>query len=344
MSYSTFFFNKQGLIENFNNLGADNICVMVKANGYGLGCETVCKTLFGKAKFFGVATVDEGLQIRKFDKTTPVLIVGIAQNFWTAYENDLSITIDNLEQLQKIDKKIKNCIINKKLKIHIKINSGMNRFGINNKKTLKKIIKIIRNNKKIVFEGIFTHFSTIIEDNLFFEKQLKMFNELIKVVPPIFNPIKHMGGGDVLKKIKVKDYHDFMFRVGFNLYGKNVVKIESQIVKIHNVKKRERVGYSNGYIADKATQIAVIPLGYADGINRKLSNQGCVKIKNKKCLIVGNVCMDAFFVDITNLNCKNGDKVLVLYDVSSWAKICQTIPYEILTSLNYSRMKYIIKY
>lgn len=344
MSYSTFFFNRQGLIENFNNLGTKNVCAMVKANAYGVGLEPVCKSLFGKAKFFGVATLNEGLKIRKFDKITPILIVGIVENFWLAFNNNLSITIDNFEQLETISEKLKNTKINKQLKIHIKINSGMNRFGINNKKIIKKLIKIIKNNKKIIFEGIFTHFSTINEDEVFFEKQLKMFTNILKVIPPIFNPIKHMGGGDILKKINLKDYPDFMFRVGFNLYGKNVVKITSQVIKLHSIKSGDRVGYSNGYLADKTRQVAVVPLGYADGINRKLSNQGFVKINGRKCAIIGNVCMDAFFVDVSNLKCKIGDEVLVFYNVFDWAKICQTIPYEILTSLNYFRMNYKIIY
>lgn len=343
--YSSFLINKNKLLNNFDNLKSKNICAMVKANAYGCGLETVCKTLFGKAKFFGVANLQEALQIRAFDKYTPILIVGIVNDFLTAIQNNISVAIDNENQINEIIKLYKNNIINKKIKIHIKINSGMNRLGINNKKELKNILKLIKNNNFINFEGIFSHFSTADCDQVFFNKQLKNFDEFIKLIPPIFNPIKHIGGSAVLQNIDLKKYNDYMFRIGIDLYTmpNSIIKVKSQIIKILELEAGERVGYSNGFICNKKTKIAVVPLGYADGINRKLGNKGYVKIKNKKCGIVGNVCMDIFFADITNFNFQIGENVLVFENANNWAKICETIPYEILTSLNYARMNYIIE-
>lgn len=318
---------------------------MVKANGYGLGFETICKTLLGKAKFFGVANLQEALQIRKFDNITPVLVVGIVEDFLTALKYNISITIDNENQINNLIKTFQNKKLSQKIKIHIKINSGMNRLGINNKKTLKNIIKIIKKYNFIEFEGIFTHFATADCDELFFNKQLKIFNEYIKLIPPIFNPIKHIGGSAVLQNINIEEYQDFMFRIGIDLYlnPNPVIKITSKIIKILKLNKGDRVGYSNSYICNKSTKIAVIPLGYADGINRKLGNYGYVKIKNRICKIVGNVCMDMFFVDITNTDFEIGDNVLVFENANVWSKICETIPYEILTSFRYNRMNYIIE-
>ncbi|MDD4815692.1 MAG: alanine racemase [Clostridia bacterium] len=342
--YSDFIIYKKKLLKNFESLKSKNICAMVKANAYGCGLETICKTLFGKAKFFGVANLQEALQIREFDKYTPILIVGILSDFLTAIDNNISVTIDNINQIENIIKLYKDNYIIKKIKIHIKINSGMNRLGINNKKELKNIFKLIKNNKFFIFEGIFSHFSTADCDIVFFNKQLKLFKEFVDLIPPIFDPIKHIGGSAVLQNINIEKYTDYMFRIGIDLYTKPnlVVRIKSQIIKILQLEKGDRVGYSNGYICKKSTKIAVVPLGYADGINRKLCKNSTVKIKNKKCTIVGNVCMDMFFFDITNLNAKVFDEVLVFDNAFRWAKNCETIPYEILTNINYLRMNYII--
>lgn len=340
---SKFIINKQKLIENFNALKSDNICAMVKADAYGHGLKSICQVLKQSVKFFGVASLDEALQIRQLDIKTPVLIVGICNDFQKALQNDISITIDNEKQFLEMLKEVKNA--GKKQKIHIKINSGMNRLGINDKNEFKKILKALTSSKNIIFEGIFTHFATVGSDEIYFNKQLKIFKEFLKLIPPIFNPIKHLGGGDILDLIKIEDIKDFMFRVGLKLYTTphSVLKIESKIIKILKLKKGSRVGYSNGYICEKDTKVAIIPLGYADGINRKLSNRGFVKIKNKKCKIIGNVCMDMFFTDITQIDCEIGEKVIVFEDAQRWAKICETIPYEILTNLKHARIEYLIK-
>lgn len=369
---SKFIINKNNLIENLNSLKIHNVCVMVKADAYGHGFENICQILKDKVSFFGVATLEEALKIRKCGIKTPILVVGICNDFHTALKNDISITIESEKQFLKILedfkndesfknnenlknnenfkinknlKNVKNNENNKKLKIHIKINSGMNRLGINNIKEFKNIINVLNKQKKIFFEGIFTHFATAGNDKKFFLKQLKFFKKFLSAVPQNYNPIKHLGGGDVLDIINLEEYQNYMFRVGLKLYvlPNPVLKILSKIIKIHNLEKASRVGYSNGFICEKRCKIAVVPLGYADGINRKLSNGGFVKINNKDCKIVGNVCMDMFFVDVTGVNCKVGDEVIVFQNSQIWANLCQTIPYEILTNLKPSRMKYIVE-
>ncbi|MDD3397728.1 MAG: alanine racemase [Clostridia bacterium] len=337
---SKFIINKSKLIKNLNALKTNNICAMVKADAYGHGLKNISLILKDKVKFFGVASLDEAILIRQSGIKTPVLVVGICNDIAVVLKNDISITIDNENQFFDILKRMDNT--DKKLKIHIKINSGMNRLGINNIDEFKNILKALYKSKNIIFEGVFTHFATVGNDIAYFNKQLKVFNEFLKTIPVLYNPIKHLGGGDVLDVINIVDYKDFMFRVGLKLFvsPNSILKIESKIIKILDLPKGSRVGYSNGYICEKNTKIAVVPLGYADGINRKLANKGYVKIKNKKCQIVGNVCMDMFFADITNINCEIGDKVIVFENSKIWAKICDTIPYEILTNFKYSRMKY----
>lgn len=338
---SKFIINKNNLLKNLNALKSDNICAMVKADAYGHGLENICRILDGKLKFFGVATLDEALIIRQSCIKTPILIVGICDDFQTALKNDISITIDNENQFLKIFESLKS---DEKLKIHIKINSGMNRLGINDIEEFKNILKILNKKQNIAFEGIFTHFATAGSDIKYFNKQFKIFNEFLKIVPSKYTPIKHLGGGDVLDVISPDEYKNFMFRVGLKIYASPhpVLKIVSKIIKILDLPKGNRVGYSNGYTCERDSRVAVIPLGYADGINRKLSNKGFVKIKNKKCRVVGNVCMDMFFIDITDIDCKIGDEIVVFENSEIWAKICETIPYEILTNFKHSRMEYVI--
>ena len=323
-------FDRTKLIKNLKSLNTPNVCAMVKANAYGLGVKNVCTTLLGKVKYFGVANLSEALTIREFDKITPVLIVGICSDFNSAISNNIELTIESLEMLLRLENYIKKQ--NNKIKIHIKINTGMNRLGVNEINNFKKCLKIIQNNRNIVLQGVFTHFATIENDNIFLNKQINTFKKFCKTIPPIFNPIIHIGGGAIAKKADMKGHPEIMVRAGMELY-KNVVKIESRIIKIRSIKKGERVGYSNGFIADKDCKIAIIPLGYADGINRRLSNCGQVKVKNHLCKIVGNICMDMFFVDITNIDAEVGERIDVFWDENKWAKNLDTISYEILTNL-----------
>lgn len=336
MPFSKMIFSKKTLLQNLDNLPTKNVCAMVKANAYGVGAKRVCKTLFGKVKFFGVATLEEALAIRKFDLQTPILIVGYCADFETAVANNISITVENENQIFALQKSKLGAI-----KIHIKINTGMNRFGIKNKKTLKKILKIIKKSKKIIFEGFFTHFY-FLENKKITQNQYNIFQKYVDMIPKIFHPIIHIGGGGVVDALDFDLYKNFMVRVGLKLY-ENVITIQSQIIKIFEVRRRENVGYSMGFVAKKKTRIAVVPLGYADGINRALGGRGYVEIAGKLCKIVGNVCMDCFFADITHINCDVGDEVLVFNRADDWARIAGTLPYEILTNLNFARMEIVEK-
>jgi alanine racemase len=336
MNFSTVYFNKTALLDNLNKLPCNNICAMVKANAYGLGIEDVCKTLSGKVSFFGVATLQEALKVREIDKTTPILIVGVCENLFLASKNNISITIESEEMAKKVIKFSQKLAI----KIHLKINTGMNRFGIKNKKILKKIIKKLKNNKKIIIEGVFTHFY-FTENTEISLKQLKKFNDFLTVVPENAGIIYHIGGSGVLKGLPKEKTNKFMIRVGIDLYEK-VITIKSKIIKMFTIKKGENLGYSGGFVASKKTRVGIVPLGYADGINRALKNKAFVSINGELCRIIGNVCMDVFFVELNGVQAKIFDEVVVFENALDWAKLCHTIPYEILTNLNFSRMEKVV--
>ena len=343
---SKFIINKKKLLENVKEINHSQICAMVKADAYGHGLEQIVSILKSKVAFFGVANMFEALRVRKESSLSKILIVGRCQDFEEAAKNGISLTVENKNDLLELQKFMTNSVF-EKINIHLKINTGMNRLGIATETELQDCIKIIMHSNKISLEGVFTHFSTLDCDQVFFRKQFAKFKRMTKQIPPLLNPILHIGGGAVLSQLTPEEHRKYMVRVGLILYTfpHQVLSIESEIIKLHDLKPGAKVGYSNGYVCPKAKKIAVIPLGYADGVNRKLGQSGKVKvkIKGKRASMVGNVCMDMFFVDVSEINCCIGDKVEVFFNADLWAKFAGTTTYEILTTLDYRRMKYVVK-
>lgn len=349
MFYSTLILSKKNLIKNFENIKSKKTCAMVKANAYGHGVKFVCKALQNRVEYFGVANLFEALEIRGFNNEKKVLIVGVCQNYLSAIKNNISFTIQSMEEFDNLLKIIEkhNFLLKKMGKIgnfHIKINSGMNRLGIKNVFEFKKLIKKYLNFKYkflLNFEGIFTHFSTADCDKIFLKKQVIEFKKFLNQIPPILSPLVHIGGGAA--ECVLEDFPGAMLRVGLKLFLPNqVMSVESKVVNLVKIKCGERVGYSNGFIAKKDCRIAVVPLGYADGVSRKLGGRASVKIGRKYFPIVGNVCMDMFFV-LVDKNVMVGDKVVVFNSAKKWAKICNTIEYEIFTNIHSARMNIVEK-
>ncbi len=346
MSYSKCVINRKSLLKNFEVVKkyCPNIIAMVKADAYGHGVKNVCNALFGKVKYFGVACLYEALQIRKFDKNTKILIVGFCENYLTAIKNNISFTIENIEDFENLLKIIKkNKFYLEKYKkianIHLKINTGMNRLGFKREEDFENLIKLyLRNELKnfINIEGVFTHFAS--KKTIKF--QLNTFKNYINLIPSAINPIIHIGGS--IGKIEANFCKNIYLRVGIDLYTNpyNVMSIESVVLKIQEVKNGDVVGYDFGYKAEKNEKIAIIPLGYADGINRKTSGS-YIQINSKSYRIVGNICMDMFFVLVDD-SVKRFDKVIINF--KNWDKKCKTINYEILTSINHRRLKDVCKY
>ncbi len=335
-----------------NKIGKDcKFCAVVKANGYGIGLETVCKSLKGIADFFACACLKEALSIRVFDKSTPILILGYIDNneLETVSSNNISISVGSYEQLQDIVTK------NINVRIHLQVNTGMNRFGVKKIVEYKKCIKLIRDNTNIKLEGVYSHFATKGNNICFVNKQFLRFNQFKKVNIGS-NVIYHIANSfatDYSNK-----YHLNMVRCGFLLYGyaknsisnKPVLNIKSKIINISAVRKGESVGYDRTYISDKLGKVAVVPIGYADGLNRRLSNNFELICCGKKCSILGRVCMDVVMIDISNIDAKIGDEVIILgsdgknsINLIDYANAIGTSDYEVLCDFNYRRANYIIK-
>ena len=344
------------------------LCAMVKANAYGHGLKEIVEILKNEVDFFGVANLNEALQVKEIADFANILIVGRTSNLLDTIKNEISFAIISKEQFEELIDflhnyaKLYNEDLSHKVKIHIKINCGMNRFGLNKLSEFKYIYRqALKNN--LCVEGVFTHFPCI-ENKLIYEKQKMFFNMFLKEIPNNQNPIIHIGGSGVILKQKNKkqinnlpnvDLDFNMVRVGILLYGygddntingiKPVMKIESKIVSIIDVKKGEYVGYGLNFKVKNDMKIAVVPVGYADGLPRAFNADGCLKViyenNGKKishnCQITGNICMDLTMIDVSAINAKVGDRVIVLSDADVMARKLKTISYEILT--NFSKLR-----
>ena len=323
-------------------LGNKKICIMVKANAYGHGIERIYNLMHNYVDFFGVSNVNEAEQLYNLNKNLKILIVGKTKNFKSCAEHGFSFVVEGRKHFENLLKFLEaNSNYSGCIKIHLKVNCGMNRLGISSPKEFKKIyLKALE--LGIFVEGVAAHFSTADSDSKIFDKQNKKLNEFISQIPKRQNPIISVGGsGIVFQKLLGKQINFNMARLGLVLYGygskqlnlKPALSVVSHLIKVYRVSKGEYVGYGKGFLAQKDMKIGIVPLGYGDGISRGLSNKFYVWIGKKRAKSVGYICMDMFFVDLTGIDAREGDEVVVFKDAKKWAQILSTIEYEILTNL-----------
>lgn len=305
------------------------IMAIVKADAYGHGAVEVAKVaLYNKADALGVAISDEGIQIREHNIFAPILILGYTPEFKIdeAIQYDLIQTVFTYNMAELISKSAAK--LGKIAQIHIKIDTGMGRIGfLPNEESLCAIIAISKL-PNIEINGIFTHFAVSDEkDKTFTYKQAKEFsnfsNELEK--KGLYIPVKHTSNSGAI--IDLPEFSFNMVRAGIILYGmypsvdvdKTCLKLEpamglkTHICYIKQVSKDISISYGRTYYTHDKAVIATIPVGYADGYSRLLSNKGRVLIKGEYAPIVGRICMDQFMVDITDIpNVNIGDDVVLI--------------------------------
>lgn len=333
------------------------ICAVVKANGYGHGIKNFVKEIDDVVNSYAVACFYEAIELRELTQKD-ILILNFVdkKNLYLCTKNNISISVYNKQQLREIDK-AKLC---DKLKIHFAINTGMNRIGFSNQKDfLGALNKSKKLSNKILVAGVYTHIYNF-KSKLDTKKQVAIFKKYAKISKQYFSNLFVHAMASMPSLL----YDDSLFdmcRLGIAMYGygeknyensfKPVLSIKSKIICIQKIKKGETVGYGKQFVAKKDMTVAIIPLGYADGIMRCYSNKGRVIVKNKYCKIVGNICMDMFMCDISNLNANLYDEVIILGKNSAglhifadeMAKKCNTISYEILTNIKQNRFNIIKK-
>ena len=298
--------SSQKILDNLEVFKSRKVCAMVKGNAYGFGLEGIVKLIKNKVEYFGVANIEEALQVRTLAPDNNILIVGRCFEGARCKDNNIEYTIcDENDAL----------FAPKGAKVHLKIDSGFHRLGFNDKERFLTAIDILRENS-VEIKGVFTHFATLDCDEDYFNYQLSAFRNFLSVMPKDLKPIIHVGGSWSLGKfIPEAD----MIRIGKGLYH-GAISITSRLIRVFEIKKGDRVGYSNGFIADRDMRVGIVPLGYADGLKRTLAGKYSVMIADKKCKIVGNICMDMFAVDVSDVNAFVGKRVEVLYDERDMAR------------------------
>ena len=350
--------NLDALLENYNksrDLNKQKIIIaVVKADSYGLGAKVIAKHLYKNGvRYFATATLEEALELKDVIYDSMVLVLGVTnpQNVKYAVENNVSLTCPSKAWLEECLSEMKD--VEGKLKIHVKIDTGMGRIGISDKEELVKIDNLL-SSEKIDFEGIFSHYSNAdSSDNNYDDYQTKNFDERIKLFT---HKPKYIHIGNSASTVKYNDRKDQynMTRLGISLYGcypsENIEKLDkieldpvvslvSKITHVKKISKGEKVGYGVSYEAKQDEYIATVPIGYADGILRRA--QGFkIKVGTEDCEIVGRVCMDQLMVRCSE-NTKVGDDVLFFGEnngqkisVDDFATYQDTISYEILCCIN----------
>ncbi|WQX89195.1 alanine racemase [Helicobacter pylori] len=339
-------------------------CVMavVKANAYGAGAIKASEIFLQEgANYLGVAALDEALELRSHFSKTPILILGYSPNANASMliDNDLSAMIFSLEQAEvfsQIALKAK-----KRLKVHLKIDTGMHRLGLEPNFKSIEIIKKIRALKGLEIEGIFTHLSNAdAKIKTHAKNQMKAFNAFLEQLlnQKIEFQYRHAYNSAGILSLCNGNENRFLnlYRPGIMLYGfypsnemkessqtilKNVISLKAQIVQIKRVKKGEFIGYGEHFYTNEETLVGVLALGYADGLVRALGNRIQVAINNQLAPLIGKVCMDQCFVKLNNIQAKEGDEVILFgdksakaNDASEIAALLNTIAYETISTLS----------
>ena len=327
------------------------LMVMVKAFGYGNGGFEIAKLLeHHKVDYLGVAFADEGISLKNAGISVPIMVLNPeTTSFSSIIQHQLEPEIYSIKGLKAFLKIAEQ----KKLKhfpIHIKLDTGMHRLGFQ-ENNLLELIKTLQGNETVKVKSILSHMAT--SDDLshqeFAISQIELFENLSSQLISALKikPIRHILNTSGISNYPEAQYD--MVRLGIGLYGvsnddeeqkylENVGTLKSVISQIRTIEKGESVGYGRRFMAEKQTKVATIPIGYADGISRQLGNGvGYVIINQKKAIILGSVCIDMLIVDVTDIECKEGNTVIVFGErptVNEIAKLLQTIPYEVLTSIS----------
>jgi len=325
--------------------------VMVKAFGYGNGGFEIAKLLeHHKVDYLGVAFADEGISLKSAGITVPIMVLNPESTSFSALiQHQLEPEIYSIKGLRAFLKIAEQ----KKLKhfpIHIKLDTGMHRLGFE-EENLTELIQTLKGNETVQIKSILSHMATSddLKHDAFSKSQIALFEKLSTQLQTSLNikPIRHILNTSGITNYPEAQYD--MVRLGIGLYGisndyeeqkelENVGTLKSIISQIRTIDKGESVGYGRRFIAEKETIIATIPIGYADGIRRSWGHGvGYVVINNKQAKIIGSICMDMLMVDVTNIDCKEGQTVIVFGEnptVNFMAKQLNTIPYEILTSIS----------
>jgi len=325
------------------------LLTLVKANAYGHGAVPVSQFLQTKqlCEFLGVASVEEGLQLRQAGIELPILVLGSIypfEAFEYAIKNKLAVTIASLEAANAV------CQIAEKLEqtayCHVKQDTGMGRIGTRRGKVID-VLQTLAKHKYIVLDGLYSHLSSVDTDPVYTDEQIGYYRDTLTNMQLRGISVRHRHLAASAALVARPDIHYDMVRPGHSAYGlekgyEPVLSLKTKVVYVKDVPAGASISYGRSFIADKPMKVATLPLGYGDGYLRALSNKADVLIKGKRCRVLGNITMDMMMVDISSVAPVSvGEEVVVVgkqggekITLDELAQKAGTIDYELCTLLS----------
>lgn len=351
--------NLDNLVKNMNYYrsklkNGTKLMVMVKAFAYGSGNFEVSNVVeFHRADYLTVAYADEGIELRRKGISLPIMVMTPEANtFESIIKNNLEPDIYSFRSLTLLEDAIKKLDkpLNSPIGIHIKLDTGMHRLGFL-KNDIDELLTRLKKNSNIIVKSVFSHLAGSDSEkfNDFTSLQINNFEEMSSKIIEAFpyKILRHILNSAGISRFT--DYQYDMVRLGIGIYGvppcdedrgklKNVVSLKTTIVQIKEYECGETVGYSRRGVINRKSKIGVVPIGYADGLKRQLGNgKACFYVNGKAAPIIGNICMDMCMIDLTDIECKENDTAILFdenHSIERIAEACDTIAYEILTSIS----------
>ncbi len=300
-------------------------CAVVKSNAYGFGLERISRLIAPLVDCFAVMTLAEGIALRNYGITHDILILGVTSDFATAIKYNLIITLNTVAEAKYLSQN------HLRPRLHIAVNTGMNRFGLNSVHELRAVLQLLPD---AYWEGCYTHLAYEADHPDQVAQALKNFQKFTRIVKQYYpHVLLHAGCSGV---INYPAAHLDMMRIGKALYGgtrdtQTALTIKSKIVAVKRIKAGTTVGYNGEFIASQNMVIGIVQGGYAHGIQRQFSGQASVLVDKQPCPIIGRVCMDCFFIDVSKVNKPLGKTVTILANhhgqsLIDLAHATQTIP------------------
>ena len=347
--------NLNNVVENLNHYRSflkptTKLVCMIKADAYGSGSVEIAKTLQDhRVDYLAVAVADEGVTLRRNGITANVMIMNPEMTaFKTMFDYDLEPEVYSFRLLEALIRAAEKEGITD-YPVHVKLDTGMHRLGFDPTADMKRLIDRLKHQNAIIPRSVFSHFvgsdSDAFDD--FSARQFALFDAGSKQLQAAFSHkiLRHMDNSAGIEHFPERQMD--MCRLGLGLYGvdprtnamlQNVSTLKTTILQMHCVKAGETVGYSRKGVIEHDSLIAAIPIGYADGLDRRLGNRRCYCLVNgKKAPYVGNICMDVAMIDVTGIDCREGDSVEIFGDhlpVTVLSDVLETIPYEVLTGVS----------
>ena len=323
---------------------------MIKADGYGSGAVEIAKTLQEhRVDYLAVAVADEGVTLRKAGITSNIMIMNPEMtSFKTMFDYELEPEVYSFRLLEALIRAARKEGITG-YPVHIKLDTGMHRLGFNPKEDMPRLIDRLQHQKALTPRSVFSHFVGSDSDDFdnFSAMQFRLFDEASSQLQAAFTHkiLRHIDNSAGIEHFPERQLD--MCRLGIGLYGvdsrdnrilHNVCTLKTTILQLRNVPKEETVGYSRRGVLTRDSVIAAIPIGYADGLNRHLGRGKCYCLVNgKPAPYIGNICMDVAMIDVTGIDCREGDTVEIFGDhlpVTVLSDAIDTIPYEVLTGIS----------